>query len=470
MDETAAAGDGQQWLPVAAAAFGSLAEASAKAAAVAGSVWERSDADLLAVLRADQVAAAQREGARLAVLRELDRRGTARAGGAASTAAWLSHELLVDPRAAAADVRAARELDPDADTPPASAAPLTCAPAPGVVPVAAAGRALLGGEVSRAHADAVATMVRGLPLPCGTVTPAQVDDLRARAQAWLLGQCGSFTPADVRRLGVALRHVVDPDGVLTDERDAAARSSFWVRAEGDGVAYRFGGVTDPVTAAQLTTFVDAHSAPRPAVDETTGEKTPDPRTADQRRGQAFTDLVNLAVNADPGVSGGVGVQLVVTTTLNTLQAQLGQTGVRCADTESGQFLSAATVRRLACDATVVPMVLGSAGEPLDVGRATRTIPTGIRRALMARDHGCAFPGCTRPPRWADGHHIKHWSNGGPTALHNLVLLCRHHHDVIHHTGWTVTITDGRPAFSRPPPHGTDPLGRPPDRSPPRAPV
>src|SRR6476646_5024214 len=351
MDETAAAGDGQQWLPVAASAFGSLAEASAKVAAVAGSVWELSDADLLAVLRAEQVAAAQREGARLAVLRELDRRGVARDGGAASTGAWLSHQLLVAPRVAAADVRAARELDPDADLPPEPGALLTCAVPAGVVPVAAAGRALLAGEVSRAHADAVATMVRALPVPSGTVTPAQVADLRSRAQAWLLGQCGSFTPADVRRLGVALRHVVDPDGVLADERDAAARSSFWVRAEGDGVAYRFGGVTDPVTAAQLTTFVDAHSAPRPAVDEETGERVVDPRTADQRRGQAFTDLVALAVNADPGVSGGVGVQLVVTTTLDTLRAhldepgaasQLGQLGVRCAQTESGQFLSAAT--------------------------------------------------------------------------------------------------------------------------------
>ena len=189
----------------------------------------------------------------------------------------------------------------------------------------------------------------------------------------------------------------------------------------------------------------------------------DPRTPDRRRGHASADLVALAANADPTVSGGINVQLVVTTTLDTLKARPGQLGVRCATTETGHPLSAATTRRLACDATVIPMVLGSASEPLDVGRATRTIPTGIRRALSTRDGGCACPGCTRPPRWADGHHIQHWADGGPTTLTNLVLLCGHHHDLIHHTGWTVRITSGRPVF--PPPKQP---GR--DRPPPRAPV
>jgi len=127
-------------------------------------------------------------------------------------------------------------------------------------------------------------------------------------------------------------------------------------------------------------------------------------------------------------------------------------------TETGTTLSAGWARKLACDATLIPTVLGSASEPLDIGRASRVVPPGLRRALITRDRGCAFPGCRRPPRWADAHHIRHWADGGPTALDNLVLLCDHHHDVIHHTDWEVTISDGRPVFT--PPAWLDPLRRP----------
>lgn len=97
------------------------------------------------------------------------------------------------------------------------------------------------------------------------------------------------------------------------------------------------------------------------------------------------------------------------------------------------------------------MVLGSAGQPLDVGRETRTVPAGLRRALILRDRGCTFPGCDRPPGWTDAHHIVHWADDGTTALDNLVLLCRHHHRVTHHQPWTVEIgTDGHARW-RPPP-------------------
>lgn len=438
--------------PFAAAAWAALAERCAKVAAAVSGLWELSDDQLVSVLRDEQVAAAQREAARLAVIRELDKRGHAVAAGAVSTQAWLSHELLVDPRVAAADVRACRQFDPEGDLPPAPGALSAGLPA-STLCLAATGRALVAGEVTRPHADAVATVVRALPVPASL---AAREDLHARAEGWLLEQCAHFTPADVRKLGSHLRHVVDPDGVLADERDAVARSAFWVKPAGDGVTYRFGGTTDPVTGSQLATFIDAHSAPQTHRDPDSGEKRHDPRTPDQRRGQAFADLVRLATNADPGVSGGASTQLIVTTTLATLRAQLGQRGVRAAETETGQPLSAATTRKLACDCTVIPMVLSSAGQPLDVGRATRTVPAAIRRALVVRDRHCAFPGCTRPSRWADAHHIRHWADGGETKLSNLVLVCEHHHDVIHHTGWTVVVRDDRPRFSPPP-------GRPPDR-------
>lgn len=444
-------------LPTAVAAWDSLAEASAKTAAAVPTLWELCDDQLVAVLVQEQAAAAQRDAARLAVLRELDRRGYAATAGAASTQAWLSHHLLVDPRAAAADVRAARQLDPDGDVP---AAPGALAPVVEKVALPSTGRALLAGEISRPHADAVTAMVRALPVP-GTV--AALSDLQHRAEQWLLTQCALFTPADVRRLGLHLRHVIDPNGVLADERTAEQRAAFWVRADPDGVSYRFGGCTDSVTGAALTTFIDAHSGPRPRVYEHTGDSVRDARTPDQRRGHAFRDLVNLAVTADPAARGGLPTQLIVTTTLATLRAQLGERGVSCGTAENGQPLSAALTRKLACDTTLIPAVLGARSEVLDIGRATRTVSTALRRALVLRDRHCAFPSCDRPARWSDGHHIRHWADGGSTDLDNLVLLCGHHHDVLHHTPWTVRITDGRPVFTRPPTARQN--GRPPPEAP-----
>jgi hypothetical protein len=115
----------------------------------------------------------------------------------------------------------------------------------------------------------------------------------------------------------------------------------------------------------------------------------------------------------------------------------------------GVVLSPGAALKLLCDANVIPVVCGGAGEVLDVGRATRTIPTAIRRALIVRDQGCVFPGCDRPPSWTDAHHILYWSRGGHTKLTNLVLLCGHHHEVIHHDAWQVFIHDGLPWFVPP---------------------
>ncbi|MFC5143082.1 DUF222 domain-containing protein, partial [Actinomycetospora rhizophila] len=117
--------------------------------------------------------------------------------------------------------------------------------------------------------------------------------------------------------------------------------------------------------------------------------------------------------------------------------------------DSGQPVHPATVRRWACDAEIIPMLLGAKSEPLDVGRRQRTAPDAIRRALNHRDGGCAFPGCTRPPRRCQAHHIHEWADLGATALDNMCLLCRHHHQLIHHGHWTITMTDGRPWFTPP---------------------
>ena len=102
--------------------------------------------------------------------------------------------------------------------------------------------------------------------------------------------------------------------------------------------------------------------------------------------------------------------------------------------DGGPRVSAETSRRIGCDSAIVPMFRNIRGEPLSVGRKTRAIPPPILRALWVRDGGCRFPGCTNA-RFADGHHVKHWADGGETRLDNLVLLCRHHHGLVHEGGF-----------------------------------
>jgi hypothetical protein len=134
-------------------------------------------------------------------------------------------------------------------------------------------------------------------------------------------------------------------------------------------------------------------------------------------------------------------------------------------TDSGSALCPETVRRLACDGAIVAIVEDEEGEPLSVGRRTRTIPPAIRRALHSRDRGCRFPGCTAT-RFVEGHHVKHWANGGETKLDNLITLCRRHHRLVHEVGFKVEADGaGDFRFFRPdgealPAAGTFPRRRP----------
>jgi hypothetical protein len=133
-------------------------------------------------------------------------------------------------------------------------------------------------------------------------------------------------------------------------------------------------------------------------------------------------------------------------------------GLGQSELEDGTRVSAETSRRLSCDAAVVEIGHGRDGSVLDVARKTRTIPPAVRRALEVRDRGCRFPGCGL--RFTDAHHIKHWADGGETGLNNLLLLCRHHHRLLHEEGWKIEWwgKDRQPAFIDP--KGQTHLGRP----------
>jgi hypothetical protein len=158
------------------------------------------------------------------------------------------------------------------------------------------------------------------------------------------------------------------------------------------------------------------------------------------------DILRLAAgNDDVPSQGGEKPTVVVTVPLDVLEKELGN-----AMLDGGTFLNASHARMLACDCRIVPVVLGSNSEPLDIGRAERNVPLGMRRALVHRDRGCAFPHCDRPAKWCHSHHIRPWAAGGPTALHNLALVCSFHHRLLHFSEWEVAIVNGRPEFYPPP--------------------
>jgi hypothetical protein len=153
---------------------------------------------------------------------------------------------------------------------------------------------------------------------------------------------------------------------------------------------------------------------------------------------ALLELVQRAESADvlPD-SHGTTPRLTLTMDLEHLRQLTGS-----ATTLTGESLSAAAVRRLACDTEVIPIVLGSNSEVLDVGRTQRLVTAAIWKALVTRDKHCRFPGCTRAPIACDAHHIRHWINGGPTSLANLVLLCRAHHTAVHNGPWLIGVRPG----------------------------
>ena len=124
---------------------------------------------------------------------------------------------------------------------------------------------------------------------------------------------------------------------------------------------------------------------------------------------------------------------------------LTEEAVGSAELEDGRAVPPETARRLACDASIVRLIERD-GEPLAVGRKTRSVPAGMRRALHARDHRCRFPGCEQR-RHLDAHHVRHWADGGETNLDNLLLLCRFHHRFVHEGGCRVEASDGTLTFT-----------------------
>jgi hypothetical protein len=388
--------------------------------------WSLRGQDLIDCLDAAYALQQQVAAVVLGLVREVDGCGLAREQGAASTAAWLRTRLRMSPGAARLLVGDAQRLD---------AGP------------AAVREAVAAGVVTVEQARVITRTVEMVHTEAGAVAAG-------KAVGMLLSWAGEFDPDSLRKLsGRILDHVAPQVAEQAQQRalEAAERRGQRDRylnlsPQPDG-GLRLSGLLDTETGAMLCSALDPLTRPHGQADD----RSPGPRRHD-----AFGDICRLALRTGelPDNGGGEPTQLVVTTQFDVLTGQLG-----AGTLDTGVHLSAEAVRRLACDAQILPAVLAGAGQVLDMARQRRPFTGSIRRALVLRDRGCAFPGCDRPPRWTEGHHIRHWTNGGTTSLQNGVLLCRRHHRVIHHDGWQVRIAgDELPEFT--PPAWIDPQQQP----------
>ncbi len=152
----------------------------------------------------------------------------------------------------------------------------------------------------------------------------------------------------------------------------------------------------------------------------------------RQRADAFMDIIQDRVRGTRPQR--TPIEIIITVPLTGLRGSAEPSDL--AMMADGEVIAAATARRLCCDAGLVIATVDLQGQPLSIGRKTRTIPAAIQRALRLRDRTCRFPGCTHS-RYVDGHHVEHWANGGETALSNLMLLCSAHHTMLHEGGCRV---------------------------------
>ena len=385
----------------------------------AASLWSMNVAEL-----ADAVATLERmsrrlSAAQLRLLAQADSFGVAAQTGASSTAVWLRSVADVPVGVGKARLALHRELT-NRDT---------------------TARAFSAGDINLEHASTVVAAMNALPADA----PAALTD---EIEALLVDTAREEGIRAVLSRSAQIFHRYAPD--VLEERERRQREDrFLTLIQRPGGTLGIRGSLDKEAGALVLSVLGSLAAPSPAVDG-----APDLRTGGQRYADALTQLCQLSTPALPSVRGE-RPNVLLTMSYETLRGELAANPPYL---ENGTPISVGAARRILCDANVIPVVLDSESQPLDVGRSTRVVPVGMRRALIARDGGCAFPGSDRPPSWCDAHHCIYWSEGGITALCNLCLLCSHHHDTVHHDGWEITMIGERPWFV--PPAWIDPTRTP----------
>ncbi|WP_406831917.1 DUF222 domain-containing protein [Pedococcus sp. KACC 23699] len=243
-------------------------------------------------------------------------------------------------------------------------------------------------------------------------------------------------PKDVRGIRDRLVAKYGALGEFQLEQDRACERRCLSQPFSDGSGlFEYTMVVDAEAKAVLEAAVQGLSAPRPA------EGEPDRRPSGQRRMDALLEVVRRGVASADGVATTPKAEVFVTVSLDDLVARSNAATV-FGSGEAGTLLGPETARRIACDAGIVPAVLGKDGEVLDLGRRFRLFTSAQLRALWLRDGGCTFPDCRVPASWCDGHHLRHWVDGGTTDLGNAALLCGRHHTAVHRKGYLGELVDG----------------------------
>ncbi len=242
------------------------------------------------------------------------------------------------------------------------------------------------------------------------------------AEPALLEAARAQDPGQFVAVAKEFEHRVDQAAALLEVNRAHARRYLHLSEPKDGLV-RLDGLLDAEGGATLKTALDQLMPPASRDDD---------RTAGQRRADAMVDLAGKALSGSKlGSTGGQRPHLVITA---SVEALAGVKGVAPARMEGVGPIPAETAQRHACDSTVSWLV-GKVELESETSHAHRQIPPSMRRALVARDRDCVFPGCHRPAGWCDGHHLRWWTHGGETKLDNLALICGRHHRMLHEEGW-----------------------------------
>lgn len=384
-----------------------------------------SDHDLVDAVRDAETLVRTLLSDQLGMIAEAERRGLHTREGARTLKSWIQHLLRLSGSDAHTRATLARKVD-RTDTPDGPAAEL---------PETAG--ALEEGAIGLDHARAISDGVRKL-------APVTTPEEQAETETFLADRARRTGPREVRVLADQLRYEKDQEGSYQDEQQQIAARELHLGTSRDGMLTLHGQL-DRESGAGLRAALEPLAKPRPAED---GEA--DPRSAAKRNADALVHLLDHAGSEDAATTG-IRPRIVVTVGWNALRERVGGGTLEA----TGEPLSASSIRRMACDAAILPVVLGGAGQPLDIGRAQQSVPPHLRRALHVRDGSCAFPGCDRPLGASHAHHCQHWADGGKTSLDNLVLLCASHHRLLHAEHWSARINPhGLPEFI--PPHWVDP--------------
>ena len=321
--------------------------------------------------------------------------------------------------------------------------------------------AVTRGQLSLDAAEAIRV---GVGEPTCSVTADALAGLVTR----LVIEAGQLTLERLAARARQLRDELDEAAVVDREQERRDRRFLSLTPLADGMT-RLTGLLDPESAAIVSGAIDAATSPRRGgprfVDAAEAERAErllaDSRTTPQLALDALVELIRLSTLIDANaVLGSNRVAVRVHVAERDLQRGTGLARIE----GQADAASIATAERCACDSGVIPVMFDSDGQVINVGRTQRLFTSRQRIGLAARDGGCRFPGCDRPVSWTEAHHIVGWNDGGPTDIDNGILLCRHHHLLVHNNGWQI-VRDRAEFWLIPPPRPGAARGAPRERIP-----